>query len=58
MKTIHKAVTAATFGLAGAFGASLLDGQLTYAECLISLGTGLLAGVATYNAPYRDRNVT
>lgn len=54
MSTIRKALTAAGFGLVGALGTSLLDGNLTGGEVLFSLGTGLVAGYATYqisNAP-------
>lgn len=47
---VRKALCAAGFGLAGALGAAMLDGQLTGAECIVSAGTALLAGVATYKA--------
>ena len=46
--TIRKALTAAGFGLAGAFGTAMLDGNLSIEETIMSIGTGLVAGVATY----------
>lgn len=49
LATIRKALTAAGFGLAGAFGAACLDGNLTLGEVIAAVGTGLVAGVATYS---------
>lgn len=51
MKHARKAVTAASVALVGAVGAALLDGGLTVAEVIVSLGMGLTAGVATYQVP-------
>ena len=54
MKTlapIRKAVLAAGFAAAAALGAAMLDGNITGAECVVSGGMGLLAGVATWRVP-------
>lgn len=48
MKEVRKAVSAAVFTAVGAFGAALLDGNLTNAELLVSVGTALVAGAATW----------
>lgn len=48
LATVRKALTAAGFAFAGALGAAMLDGDLTTAEAIVSTGTGLIAGVATY----------
>lgn len=49
MNTIRKALTATAFGIAGALGTALTDGAVTWPEALACLGTGLLAGTATYS---------
>lgn len=51
ISTIRKALTAAGFGLAGAIGTAMLDGNLTGAELVAAVGIGLGAGVATYAVP-------
>lgn len=51
MRTIRKALTAGGFATAAALGAALMDGSLTVPELLVSAGTGLLAGAATWRVP-------
>lgn len=51
MSTIRKAVVAAGFAAAAALGASMLDGDLTGAEAIVSAGMGLVAGAATWRVP-------
>lgn len=53
--TIRKALTAAGFGLAGALGTAMLDGNLTGGELVVAVGVGLGAGVATYAVPNATR---
>lgn len=54
LATIRKAITAAAFAAAAAFGAAMLDGDLTGAEAIVSAGMGLLAGAAVYRVPNED----
>lgn len=49
--TIRKALVAAAFDAVGTLGGVLLDGDLTAAEVLFSVGTGLVAGAATWRVP-------
>lgn len=51
MATIRKALVAAGFAAVGTLGGVLLDGDLTGPEVLFSLGTGLVAGAATWRVP-------
>lgn len=51
MSTIRKALFALGFGLVGAFGVAMLDGDLTAAEAIAAVGTGLVAGAGTYAIP-------
>lgn len=53
MSTIRKALTAAGFGLAGTLGGTMLDGRLTSAEILFAIGSGLVAGAATWTVRNR-----
>lgn len=53
--TIRKALMAAGFGVAGALGTAMLDGNLTGAEVVVAVGVGLGAGVATYAIPNATR---
>lgn len=51
MSEIRKALTAAVGTAVAALGAAMLDGQLTSAEGLVSLGTGLVVGFAAWRVP-------
>lgn len=51
LATIRKALTAGGFALVAALGAAMLDGDLTTAEVLVSVGMGLTTGAATYAVP-------
>lgn len=51
LSTIRKALTAAGFALVAALGAAMLDGDLTAAEGIASVGFGLAAGAATWRVP-------
>jgi hypothetical protein len=51
MKQYSKAIAATVFGFLGGVGAQLADGNLTQEEVLVSLGAGIVAGVATALAP-------
>ena len=48
MRKFRKAYTAAGVALAGALGAALRDGSLTWHEALASAGLALVAGAAVY----------
>jgi hypothetical protein len=51
LTTIRKAIAAAGFGLVGALGAAMVDGNLTTAEVVTALGVGLVAGAGVYAIP-------
>lgn len=53
MKAIRKAIAAAGFAAAAALGTALLDGDVTTAELLASVGAGLIAGAGTWSIPNR-----
>lgn len=55
VRAFRKAITATVLGALGALGAALLDGHLTTAELLASLGAGAVAGAATWRIPNRPR---
>ena len=51
MSTIRKALMATGFAAAAALGTALLDGDITTAELLASLGAGLVTGAGTWAIP-------
>lgn len=51
LKLIRKAVAAAGFTAASGLGTAMLDGNLTTAEAVASVGAGLVAGAAVYLIP-------
>jgi hypothetical protein len=51
---IRKAIAGAVATALGALGTALLDGDLTQAETLASLGAGLVAGYAVWQIKNRD----
>lgn len=50
-RTARKAFTAGILGFVGGVGASMADGNITGPELIVAAGTGLVAGVATYQIP-------
>ena len=52
----RKALLALAFATAAALGTAMLDGDLTTAEALASLGAGLVTGAGTYAIPNRTRD--
>jgi hypothetical protein len=55
MNYARKALVAAAFALIAALGGAMLDGNLTAAEVVASVGLGLTAGAATYAVPNAAR---
>lgn len=51
LATIRKALVAAGFAFIGALGLAMLDSNLTGGETIFAIGTGLVAGAATYRVP-------